>query len=634
MHREIDLKGIYRLMALLANHLAFRFDHLHRRRREETRAELLKEINRATSTLTALAANLDAAGIIGDLADRLPALFGQNHGAILLFRPGTELIDVDCRFGDAPAGFDPVKEIFPRHPSLAGFAETVGTAGPGTAEPAGVAEPGPVRLLLPFCQTSQPARDPGEAFVSMFLGCLLLYDLPGNRPLDDDQRKLLDILLNGVSAALQVALKYQEKLDTIKALEGLIGRLADQAGNLSEVREALLSEVVEIVRRLLNVNRCSILTLDADRRHLVIEKSYGLPTEVVSSTRIPLGDEISGVVARTGRSLRIADIESDRQFAKRSLEAYFNRSLLSVPLVRANPDGGSEVIGVINVNNKASGLTFTEQDQYLLEAIADVVVVAGEKLRQAEAKRQAKMLEGQLQDAREVQLALLPRSFDGVPDLLRIHGATRPAKHVGGDFYDALPLPDGRWLAAIGDVSGKGMPAAILMAGVRTLLQMVPRETSHPVQILTRMHHLLEKDLDGYRFVTLQLAAIDVGTGEVRTASAGHGPLLAILDGKVREIGGGQGLPLGVPGAEKTYSECRLRLSPGDMLVFLTDGLTEERNQDGEMFGQERLRDFLGPHTDNLPRNLVSALFARLDEWRGSNEAHDDRTALVLKYGR
>lgn len=626
MHRETDLKGIYRLMALLANHLAFRFDHLYRRRKEETQAELLKEINRTTSNLTALAANVDAAGIIDALADRLPALFGQYCGAILLFRPGTEEIDVDCRFGIPPEGFDPRSAL-----TESGILRESLIAGREFSLPPEDSQ-SPVRFLFPFCQTSQLPRDPEDAFAPMFLGCLLFYNRPANRPLNDDHLKLLEILLNGVSAALQVALKYQEKLDTIKALEGLIGRLSDQSGDLTEVREALLSEVVEVIRRLLNVNRCSILTLDPDRKHLVIEKSYGLPSEVVNKTKIPLGEEISGVVARTGRSLRIADIESDPQFPKRSLEAYFNRSLLSVPLSRTDSNGVSEVIGVINVNNKASGLTFTEQDQQLLEAIADVVVVASENLRQAESKRQAELFDRQLRDAREVQLALLPRSFEGIPDQLQIFGASQPARQIGGDFYDALPLPDGRWLAAIGDVSGKGMPAAILMAGVRTLLQMVAHETSHPAQILTRVNNLLSKDLDSYHFVTLQLAAIDITTGDVRTASAGHGPLLAIIDGQVREVDGGQGLPLGIHPEEMKFEEGSCRLSPGDLLLFLTDGLTDERNEAGEMFGAERLHCHFVEHRCKTSQQMVSDLFARLDSWRGNNEAHDDRTALVLKY--
>ncbi|HQG28442.1 MAG TPA: SpoIIE family protein phosphatase [Candidatus Ozemobacteraceae bacterium] len=457
------------------------------------------------------------------------------------------------------------------------------------------------------------------------LGGVVIYNTDDNRMMNADILELLNFLLNGFSAALRVAYNYQEKLETIKALEGLIARLDNQ--------DKLLEEMVDIIKRLLKVERISFLTVDSDSRTLSIKNSYGIRAEVVRSMQIPIGEGISGYVAETGETLRIDNIEeSESKFKKRSLEHYFNRSLLSVPLITTESDGRPKVLGVINVNNKTNGLTFNQQDQQMLESIAHLVVAALTNIDLTNAKHEHDLLQQQLDNARDVQMALLPRKFSNMPPELDMFAKSEPAIQIGGDFFDGIKLPDGRWLAAIGDVSGKGMSAAIIMAMSRIILRTVVHETSEPVKIMERMHEYLSRDISDYYFVTMQIVVIDPATGSAEMVSAGHGPLLGRLGGSLVQLESMGGFPLAVGGSGVTFESVAFRVQPGDQLLFFTDGLPEEYAPNREMFGLERTKELFTASRGLPPKDLVERFFSAAEQWRAGGDAHDDLTIMAVEY--
>jgi serine phosphatase RsbU (regulator of sigma subunit) len=211
-------------------------------------------------------------------------------------------------------------------------------------------------------------------------------------------------------------------------------------------------------------------------------------------------------------------------------------------------------------------------------------------------------------------------------------GRSVPARDVGGDFFDGLRMADGRWLAVLGDVSGKGMPAALLMATTRMVLRTAARDAADLITLLGRASEQLGQELDEYFFVTVQAVAIDAETGLATFASAGHGPLAARLGGRVRLIENEGGPPLGIGGLVGGYHETRFQLTPGDILLFYTDGLSEERSPTGEMFGNERVMQLLADLPSSEPRPALERVFAAADQWRQGGEAHDDLTVLVLAY--
>ncbi|HNV69997.1 MAG TPA: SpoIIE family protein phosphatase [Candidatus Ozemobacteraceae bacterium] len=618
MQREADLKPIYRLMALLANHLAFRFAHLYQLRKEEVFAQKLKNINMACDVLT-IAENPRA--IFDQLQEHLHRIFGQNDGLILLIPPGTQSPEIERKFGSVPDGVD-----------LAALLGENGWVGEQILEGAALRDISgthdSIRYIFPFSSTPQVLPESMEIVPQQSLGGLILFHSQRNRDLRDDDHELLQILLDRVKTSLQATFNYQEKLETIKALEGLIGTL------MLQDEDQLLGEMIQIIRRLLKVNRVSFLALDDDGAHFRIRKSYGIPLDVVERTRIPLGSEITGTVAMTGRSLKIKNIEESEEFQKRSQERYFNGSLLSVPLKPISSGGTSQVKWVINVNNKINGLIFTDQDQKLLEAIANLIMVALANKELLGAKMEKDLMDRQMADAREVWSAMLPKSFKNLPEVFSLSAKSEPAREVGGDFYDVLHMTNGRWLLAMGDVSGKGMPAAILMATTRVMLRSAIRDSQEPAAILTHLDKLLAQELDGYHMVTLLLVSVDPGTGQADFASAGHGPVMACLGGQVQEIGPGRGQPLGL-GIEPAYfSQNSFQLQSGDLLFLYTDGLTEERAPDREQYGTDRLMTYLRKHQKRQVLELVDGIFREVAQWRQHAEAHDDLTVMAMRYRR
>lgn len=615
IHRHVSHTS--RLMPMLANQLGLYFSHFYQLRKEALHGRMLQQINQTCNTINS---SVDIGAILFKLVESLNYLFGQYSGAILIFSRETSDLEIVNYLGaNIPENFDLADLINNRGPLTEAINE-----GSAFDNRDGKYEL-PIRYVLPLATTPQATSITSEFIPLRSLGGVVLFDSPVNKPLsEEDLTKLMPILLNGISASLQVACNYAEKLDTIKALEGLMARLSDT--------DALLDEMIIIIRRLLKVNRISFLELDESGEFLRIKKGFGLPPGIIDKTRIPIGEEISGYVARQGRSYRIDNIESEGVFKKRSLEHYLNRSLLSVPLINSRGTPGRKVIGVINVNNKTNGLTFTMQDQQLLEGIAHLVVTALENVRFLAEQHEKDMLERQLKDAKDIQMSLMPKNFTDLPENLEVYGQSIPARQIGGDFFDIFNLNDGRLLAVLGDVSGKGMPAAILMAVTRMIIWSVVQDCADPVQIIEKANDKLCSQLDSYHFVTMQIVAIDPLTGVCEMSSAGHGPLLARLNAQCRLIESKSGPPLGIGGIKGVYHKARFTMEAGDAFFMYTDGLSEERSASGEMFGTERIGYLLGSSQDRSAKQLVEAMIGAIENWRGSNEAHDDLTVFTLNY--
>ena len=244
-------------------------------------------------------------------------------------------------------------------------------------------------------------------------------------------------------------------------------------------------------------------------------------------------------------------------------------------------------------------------------------------------QRQRERVEQELQTARRIQEALLPKA---VPALAGWQLATcyQPAREVGGDFYDFLSLADGRLGLVLGDVTDKGIPAALVMATTRSMLRAVAMQPSiSPSQVLGQVNELLCPDLPASMFVTCFYAILDPATGYLRFANAGQDlPYLRHPDGSVSELHA-TGMPLGLlPGSQ--YEEGETTLAPGDHLLFFSDGLVEAHNAQREMFGLPRLVALLREHGDGTPPIML--LLHELAEFTGAGwEQEDDITLVVLQ---
>lgn len=301
---------------------------------------------------------------------------------------------------------------------------------------------------------------------------------------------------------------------------------------------------------------------------------------------------------------------------------------LALPLISQ-----SELVGLLAIAPRPDAPAYTMDEGDLLTAFADSAAPVFRVVKQAHEQdveiHERERVEQELQTARRIQESLLPKV---VPTLAGWQLATlyQPAREVGGDFYDFIPLADGRLGLVLGDVTDKGIPAALVMATTRSMLRAVGTQHAFsPGQVLAHVNELLCPDLPDSMFVTCFYAILDPATGQLRYANAGQDlPYVRHTDGEVGELRA-RGMPLGLmPGM--LYEEQETTLLPGDSLLFYSDGLVEAHSPTREMFGFPRLVRLLGEHGDGTPP--IVFLLHELADFTGADwEQEDDITLVALQ---
>jgi len=306
------------------------------------------------------------------------------------------------------------------------------------------------------------------------------------------------------------------------------------------------------------------------------------------------------------------------------------RSFLCVPLIGKE----GRRLGVIQLDCLRAGQVFRADDLELLTAIAlHVAVVLENALLHAELLREARLRQ-ELLLAREIQQQFLPKDFAAGGGRYELYARVHPAREVSGDLYDFFPLPDGRLAFFLGDVSGKGMPAALFMIAVRTLSRHLAPSARGPAEMLRLLNQALVADNPTALYVTLAHGMYDAEDGTLLLASGGHPPpLLRRADGTVEPVPVKPAVMLGYPTLELRVEDVRLRLAPGETLVLYTDGFTEAFAPDRKtMFGLERLREVLGGPRTALPLEQCAAeASAAVQRFTGAAELQDDQTLLLLR---
>lgn len=290
-----------------------------------------------------------------------------------------------------------------------------------------------------------------------------------------------------------------------------------------------------------------------------------------------------------------------------------------------------ELIGLLALGIHLNGEDYTSEERRLLSMLAGQVApalaVAQMVQEQQEQIRERERIEQELRTAQAIQQAFLPREVPAFPGW-QLRPYYRPAREVGGDFYDFFLLKDGKLGLVIGDVTGKGIPAALVMATVHTMLRSTMQETTSPGEVLARVNELLIAEIPEGMFVTCFYAILDPASGHVRYANAGHEPPYRCRAGSAGELWAA-GMPLGLM-PDIRYEECEATLTPGETLFFYSDGLVEAHAPAGEMFGFPRLQKLLEGHGDGAA--LVDLLIEKLRQFTGEAwEQEDDVTLLTLQ---
>ncbi|MFH1680295.1 MAG: PP2C family protein-serine/threonine phosphatase [Candidatus Eisenbacteria bacterium] len=287
----------------------------------------------------------------------------------------------------------------------------------------------------------------------------------------------------------------------------------------------------------------------------------------------------------------------------------------------------SERIGFLLLGRKTNGEDYSPEELELLRSLAAQIALVAENLDLFEEKLERQKLEEQLGVARRIQEGLLPRILPATPGL-RLAARIRFCLNVAGDYYDILPLQDGRTLLAIGDVAGKGIGAALLMSNLQASLRTVKDLGISLADAVRRINALIHENTPPDLFITLFVAIVDPESGEVVYVNAGHNlPLLVRSDGGVERLGIG-GIPLGVfPDAE--YEEGQTVLRRGEMLLLFTDGVSEAMRPTDEEFGEERLTSLATAYASRGPQEIVERIEREVEAFTGLTSFGDDFTLLA-----
>jgi sigma-B regulation protein RsbU (phosphoserine phosphatase) len=338
--------------------------------------------------------------------------------------------------------------------------------------------------------------------------------------------------------------------------------------------DQLIDSVVNEVTQSFGCLEASIYLHDEKRSEMVLAGVRGC-TLHDKGHRLKIGKEgMVGYVAASGQMRYAPDVREDQYYYRCEASTL---SEVAIPL-----HVGERLVGVFTASHpEVDG--FPRQQLRILQALCDHVAVAVHNACRFQSERAERaVMDGEAQEARAIQQALLPKSSPYIPGFV-VSGLSVPARAVGGDWYDFIPFPDGRWGIVLADVSGKGTAAALLMSATRGMLRSLAEACCTPGEVLTRLNQLLVDDFPAGKFVTMVYAVLDPSTRSVVFANAGHLRPLFIDEEGEHFLDTERGLPLGLGCGD--YSESRIALSKGSKLIFYSDGITEAENANGEEYG-------------------------------------------------
>jgi sigma-B regulation protein RsbU (phosphoserine phosphatase) len=380
--------------------------------------------------------------------------------------------------------------------------------------------------------------------------------------------------------------------------------------NIDEIIDRIVAEVSES----LDCVEINLYLHERDKDELKLAAVRGC-TLHQKGHRLKVGQEgMSGHVAATRKMHYAPDVLLDPYYVACEPKT---RSEVAIPL---EVDG--ELVGVFTASHHELD-AFCSTQLRLFQGLCSHVAVALQNARRfhQEYKQREKMTR-EAEEARTIQQALLPRTSPFIPGFI-VSGLSLPAGAVGGDWYDFIPLEDGRWGLVLADVSGKGMAAALLMSATRGMLRSLARIGSGPGEVLTRLNNMLLEDFPDGRFVTMVYAELDPAKRTLRLANAGHLPPLLVEPTGHRWIQSEQGLPLGV--AVSRFSEIEIPLTEGSRIAFYSDGITEAELESGEDYGAERLLSHV-----QSPNFSPESLLSDVRKFVDGAALRDDATVILV----
>jgi sigma-B regulation protein RsbU (phosphoserine phosphatase) len=377
--------------------------------------------------------------------------------------------------------------------------------------------------------------------------------------------------------------------------------------------EELVPRIVDEVASSLGCVEINIYLRDPEQPGFVLAGVRGCSV-YGKGHRLEVGSGMVGHVAATGKMHYAPDVTRDPYYVSCEPDT---RSEVAIPLQREG-----DLVGVFTASHCELDAFCADQLRLLQGLCAHVAVAVHNARRFGDERERRERMSREAEEAQEIQQALLPRTSPLIPGF-RVSGLSIPAGSVGGDWYDFIPLPDGRWGLVLADVSGKGTAAALLMSATRGMLRSLAQTGSGPAEVLTRLNNIMIEDFPCGRFVTMVYAELDPSTRVLRIANAGHLAPLLIEPSGHRWINHEHGLPLGISASK--FSEAEVTLGEQSRIAFYSDGITEAEIASGEEYGPERLLAHM-----QSPDITPEGLLADVRKFANGTGLRDDATVILV----
>jgi phosphoserine phosphatase RsbU/P len=434
----------------------------------------------------------------------------------------------------------------------------------------------------------------------------------------EEHKRLLTLIGSRMAVGIENARLYTRTTRQARTLV-LLNEIARELTSILNVDE-LLKRIAELLRRLIDYQMFSILLLDDTGEKLQHRFSQRFQENIQLKHEVPLGRGVVGFAAQHKQAVLVPDVNKDPRYIRLNPET---RSELAVPLVYKD-----KVIGVLDLEHTRRGF-FTDDHKRTVTTLAAQVAIAIENAQLYEQiARQEKRLERDLAMARQLQFGLLPPTLPKLENL-DIAAKFVPARAIGGDLYDFVSYSMSRTAIVIGDVSGKGAPAAIYAALVSGILRSHAPIEPGPAEMLSAVNFSLgERRIEG-QFVSLIYAVWDDRNRTLQVANSGLPRPIYCHDNTI-EVIEATGLPLGLFD-DADYDEFTFKAKPGDMFVFFSDGILDAANKAEELFGRERVGEIVAANRAASADVVVKAIFEAVAEHASGEEAFDDQTVVAIR---
>jgi phosphoserine phosphatase RsbU/P len=433
-----------------------------------------------------------------------------------------------------------------------------------------------------------------------------------------EHQQLLAVTASRIAQAIENARLYARVSRQAQTLQ-VLNEISVELASILDLNP-LLERIGQLLRRLIDYQMFTLMLLDDKGEILITRYAWRFGYTHAPQRRIPITSGLVGAAVREWRVINVPDVRKDPRYLEMNPET---RSELIVPLFYKG-----RVIGVLDLEHTRTGF-FNEEHERMLSTLGSQIAIAIENARLYQAvRRQERQLERDIAMAREVQLRLLPPSAPSHP---HAEMAVRflPARSIGGDLYDFIDYGPNKTAIVLGDVSGKAAPAALFAALVSGIMRSAAQQELGPAEMLAHLNDALqERKLDS-QYVTLLFALWNDENQTLQVANSGAVQPVFCRSGQSLTVKA-EGFPLGMF-PDVTYEEFNVATQPGDVIVFVSDGILDAENEQDEMYGQENLSALLCASRELPPCEIADAILADVGRFQGNKDRFDDETIIVLR---